>query len=301
MMDFIEESREAFGVEPICKALQFAPSTYYDRRAIVRDPERASRRAKSDAAMSLRIDGAWEDNRKLYGARKIWHVLRRDGQDVARCTVERLMRALGIRGVVRGKRVVTTNPDTSLPCPDDKVNRIFKADRPNKLWVSDFTYVPTWSGTVYVAFVIDVFARRIVGWRVSTSMTTKFVLDALDQAIWQRKTLDNKSLVHHSDRGSQYLSIKYTERLAQAEIDLSVGTVGDAYDNALAECVIGLFKTEVINQIGPWKSMREVEWETLKWVDWYNNRRLLGPIGYVPPAEAEEAFYANLNTIDMVA
>jgi transposase InsO family protein len=301
MMDFIEESREAFGVEPICKALQFAPSTYYDRRAIVRDPERASRRAKSDAAMSLRIDGAWEDNRKLYGARKIWHVLRRDGQDVARCTVERLMRALGIRGVVRGKRVVTTNPDTSLPCPDDKVNRIFKADRPNKLWVSDFTYVPTWSGTVYVAFVIDVFARRIVGWRVSTSMTTKFVLDALDQAIWQRKTLDNKSLVHHSDRGSQYLSIKYTERLAQAEIDLSVGTVGDAYDNALAECVIGLFKTEVINQIGPWKSMREVEWETLKWVDWYNNRRLLGPIGYITPAEAEEAFYANLNTIDMVA
>lgn len=301
MMDFIEESREAFGVEPICKALQFAPSTYYDRRAIVRDPERSSRRAKSDAAMSLRIDGAWEDNRKLYGARKIWHILRRDGQDVARCTVERLMRALGIRGVVRGKRVVTTNPDTSLPCPDDKVNRLFKADRPNKLWVSDFTYVPTWSGTVYVAFVIDVFARRIVGWRVSTSMTTKFVLDALDQAIWQRKTLDNKSLVHHSDRGSQYLSIKYTERLAQAEIDLSVGTVGDAYDNALAECVIGLFKTEVINQIGPWKSMREVEWETLKWVDWYNNRRLLGSIGYITPAEAEEAFYANLNTLDMVA
>ena len=301
MMDFIEESREAFGVEPICKALQFAPSTYYDRRAIAGDPERSSRRAKSDAAMSLRIDGAWEDNRKLYGARKIWHVLRRDGQDVARCTVERLMRALGIRGVVRGKRVVTTNPDTSLPCPDDKVNRLFKADRPNKLWVSDFTYVPTWSGTVYVAFVIDVFARRIVGWRVSTSMTTKFVLDALDQAIWQRKTLDNKSLVHHSDRGSQYLSIKYTERLAQAEIDLSVGTVGDAYDNALAECVIGLFKTEVINQIGPWKSMREVEWETLKWVDWYNNRRLLGSIGYITPAEAEEAFYANLNTLDMVA
>ena len=301
MMDFIEESREALGVEPICKALQFAPSTYYDRRAIARDPERASRRAKSDAALSLKIDGAWEDNRKLYGARKIWHVLRREGEDVARCTVERLMRSLGIKGVVRGKRVVTTNPDTSLPCPDDKVNRLFKADRPNKLWVSDFTYVPTWSGTVYVAFVIDVFARRIVGWRVSTSMTTKFVLDALDQAIWQRKTLDNKSLVHHSDRGSQYLSIKYTERLAQAEIDLSVGTVGDAYDNALAECVIGLFKTEVINQIGPWKSMREVEWETLKWVDWYNNRRLLGPIGYITPAEAEEAFYANLNTIDMVA
>ena len=301
MMDFIEESREAHGVEPICRALQFAPSTYYDRRAIMLDPDRASARAKSDAAMSVKIDATWDANRKLYGARKIWHVLRRQGEDVARCTVERLMRRLGIRGVVRGKKVITTNPDTSLPCPDDKVNRLFMADRPNKLWVSDFTYVPTWSGTVYVAFVIDVFARRIVGWRVSTSMKTQFVLDALEQAIWQRKTPDNKSLVHHSDRGSQYLSIKYTERLAEAEIDLSVGTVGDAYDNALAECVIGLFKTEVINQIGPWKSMREVEWETLKWVDWYNNRRLLGPIGYIPPAEAEEAFYANLNTLDMVA
>ena len=267
MMDFIEESREAFGVEPIFRTLQFAPSTYYDRRAVARDPDRASARARSDAALSIKIDAAWDANRKLYGARKIWRVLRRQGEDAARCTVERLMRSLGIRGVVRGKKVITTNPDTSQPCPDDKVNRLFKADRPNKLWVSDFTYVPTWSGTVYVAFVIDVFARRIIGWRASTSMKTQFVLDALDQAIWQRKTQDNKGLVHHSDRGSQYLSIKYTERLAEAEIDLSVGTVGDAYDNALAECVIGLFKTEVINQIGPWKSMREVEWETLKWVD----------------------------------
>jgi putative transposase len=311
MIAFIEESREALGVEPICRTLQFAPSTYYDRRAIMHHPDRASARAKSDAALSIKIDAAWDANRKLYGARKIWHVLRRQGEDAARCTVERLMRRLGIRGVVRGKKVITTNPDTSQPCPDDigvlpkakapLVNRLFKADRPNKLWVSDFTYVPTWSGTVYVAFVIDVFARRIAGWRASTSMRTQFVLDALDQAIWQRKTPDNKSLVHHSDRGSQYLSIKYTERLAEAEIDLSVGTVGDAYDNALAECVIGLFKTEVINQIGPWKSMREVEWETLKWVDWYNNRRLLGPIGYITPAEAEEAFYANLNTLDMVA
>ncbi|WP_416543656.1 MULTISPECIES: IS3 family transposase [Phaeobacter] len=301
MIAFIEESRDALGVEPICRALQFAPSTYYERRSIALDPDRASARARSDAALSVKIDKAWADNRKLYGARKVWHVLLRDGEDVARCTVERLMRSLGIKGVIRGKKVITTNPDTSLPCPDDKVNRLFKSDRPNKLWVSDFTYVPTWSGTVYVAFVIDVFARRIVGWRTSTSMKTQFVLDALEQAIWQRKTPDNKELVHHSDRGSQYLSIKYTERLAEAEIDLSVGTVGDAYDNALAECVIGLFKTEVINQIGPWKSMREVEWETLKWVDWYNNRRLLGPIGYITPAEAEEAFYANLNTLDMVA
>jgi putative transposase len=326
MIDFIEESREAFGVEPICRALHFAPSTYYNRRAIAHDPDRASARARSDAALSLKIDGAWADNRKLYGARKIWHVLRRQGEDAARCTVERLMRSLGIKGVLRGKRVITTNPDTSLPCPDDKVNRLFMADRPNKLWgeplcaigsrtmASDFTYVPTWSGTVSVAprhwartngafngSIIDVFARRIVGWRASTSMRTQFVLDALDQAIWQRKTQDNKSLVHHSDRGSQYLSIKYTERLAEAEIDLSVGTVGDAYDNALAECVIGLFKTEVINQIGPWKSMRDVEWETLKWVDWYNNRRLLGPIRYVPPAEAEKAFYENLNSLNIVA
>ena len=252
--------------------------TYYDRRALARDPDRASARAKSDAALGIKIDAAWDANRKLYGARRIWHVLRRQGEDAAPlsanacirlpgngCTVERLMHRLGIRGVVRGKKVITTNPDTSLPCPDDKVNRLFMAERPNKLWVSDFTYVPTWSGTVYVAFVIDVFARRIVGWRASTSMKTQFVLDALEQAIWQRKTPDNNSLVHHSDRGSQYLSIKYTERLAEAEIDLSVGTVGDAYDNALAECVIGLFKTEVINQIGPWKQMREVEWETLKW------------------------------------
>lgn len=301
MTAFIEEHRGSYGVEPMCKILQIAPSTYYDRRAIARDPDLASARAKSDAALSIKIDAAWEDNRKLYGARKIWHVLRREGEDVARCTVERLMRSLGIRGVLRGKKVITTNPDASLPCPDDKVNRLFMADRPNKLWVSDFTYVPTWSGTIYVAFVIDVFARRIVGWRASTSMKTQFVLDALDQAIWQRKTPDNKSLIHHSDRGSQYLSIKYTKRLAEAEIDLSVGTVGDAYDNALAECVSGLFKTEVINQIGPWKSMRDVEWETLKWVEWYNNRRLLSPIGYIPPAEAEEAFYANPNSLDMVA
>jgi putative transposase len=311
---FIEEHRGQFGVEPMCKMLQIAQSTYYERRAIARDPDRASARAKSDSALSTKIDTAWQDNRKLYGARKIWHVLLRDNEEVAPlsrfarkplpgngCTVERLMRQLGLKGVLRGKKVITTQPDTSQPCPDDKVNRQFMADRPNKLWVSDFTYVQTWAGTVYVAFVIDVFARRIVGWRASTSMKTQFVLDALEQAIWQRKTPDNKSLVHHSDRGSQYLSIKYTERLAEAEIDLSVGTVGDAYDNALAECVIGLFKTEVINQIGPWKSMREVEWETLKWVDWYNNRRLLGPIGYIPPAEAEEAFYANLNTLDMVA
>ena len=301
MIAFIEESCEELGVEPICRALQFAPSTYYDRRTILRDPERASLRAKSDAALSLKIDKAWADNRKLYGARKVWHVLRRQGEDVARCTVERLMRSLGLRGVVRGKKVITTNPDTSQPCPDDKVNRLFKADRPNKLWVSDFTYVPTWSGTVYVAFVIDVFARRIVGWRTSTSMKTQFVLDALEQAIWQRKTPDNKDLVHHSDRGSQYLSIKYTERLGEAGIEPSVGSVGDSYDNALAETINGLFKAEVIHRRGPWRNFEAVEYATLEWGDWFNNRRLLEPIGNIPPAEAEANFYAALERSDIAA
>ena len=301
MIAFIEEHRDVFGVEPICKVLPLAPSTYYERLAIAKNPDRASPRVKSDADICREVERVWQENRQVYGVRKIWHALRRENRDVARCTVERLMRRLGRQGVVRGKKIITTNPDTSQPCPDDKVNRQFTASRPNQLWVSDFTYVPTWSGTVYVAFVIDVFARRVVGWKASTSMATQFVLDALEQAIWQRKLPANKGLTHHSDRGSQYLSIKYTERLADADINLSVGTVGDAYDNALAESVIGLFKTETINQMGPWKSMREVEWETLKWVDWYNNRRLLAPIGYIPPAEAEEAFYAKLNTLDMVA
>nr|WP_255200241.1 IS3 family transposase [Sulfitobacter sp. HGT1] len=220
-----------------------AQSTYDERRAIARDRDRdrASARAMANADLCVKINAAWEENRKLYSAQRIWHVLLRDNQEIARCKVERLMRSPGIKGVVCGKKVVTTNSDTSQPCPDDKVNRLFKADRPNQLWVSDFTYVPTWSGTVYVAFVIDVFAHRIVGWRVSTSMATQFVLGALDQAIWQIKTPDNNALVHHSDRGSQYLSIKYTDRLVEFGIDPSVGTVGDSYDNALAECVIDLF------------------------------------------------------------
>ena len=283
----------------MCKMLQIAQSTYYERRAIARDPDRASARAKSDADLCIKINAAWEENRKLYGARKIWHVLLRDNQEIARCTVERLMHNLGIKGVVRGKKVVTTNPDTSQPCPDDKVNRLFKADRPNQLWVSDFTYVPTWSGTVYVAFVIDTFANKIVGWRASRSQQTQFVLDALEQALYERRPADN--LIHHSDRGSQYLSIKYTQRLADAGLEPSVGTVGCSYDNALAETMIGLFKAEVIHRLGPWKSADAVEWETLKWVDWFNNRRLLEPIGYITPTEAEEAFYANMNTLDKVA
>ncbi len=211
------------------------------------------------------------------------------------------MKAAKLQGVVRGKKVITTNPDTSQPCPDDKVNRAFTAALPNQLWVSDFTYVSSWQGMVYVAFVIDVFARSIVGWRVSTAMTTSFVLDALNQAICQRCPSEANELIHHSDRGSQYLSIKYTERLAEAGIDPSVGSVGDSYDNAMAESTIGLFKTEVINLFGPWKSAGQIEWETLKWVDWYNNKRLHGAIGYITPAEAEETFYADLNALDKVA
>jgi len=301
MIAFIEERRGAFGVEPICRVLPIAPSTYRQRALEARQPERASAGSKSDADLRVEIARLWEENRQLYGARKIWHALRWDGVGVARCTVERLMKGMGLKGVVRGRRIITTNPDAARPCPDDKVNRAFKAERPNQLWVSDFTYVPTWSGTVYVAFVIDVFARKIVGWRVSTSMSTQFVLDALNQAIFQRKTLRNKDLTHHSDRGSQYLSITYTERLAEAGIDPSVGTVGDSYDNALAESVIGLFKTEVINALGPWRTLRDVEWQALKWIDWYNNRRLLAPIGYIPPAEAENAYFANLKTLDQAA
>ncbi|MFP4361187.1 MAG: IS3 family transposase [Alphaproteobacteria bacterium] len=301
MTAFIDEFREEFGVEPICRVLPIAPSTYHQRALEARKPDRASARSKSDAALRVAIARVWEENRQLYGARKIWHALRREGFDVARCAVERLMKAMGIKGVVRGRKIVTTNPDAARPCPDDKVNRAFEAERPNQLWVSDFTYIPTWSGTVYAAFVIDVFARRIVGWRVSTSMSTQFVLDALNQAIFQRKTHRNKDLIHHSDRGSQYLSITYTERLMDAGIDPSVGTVGDSYDNALAESVIGLFKTEVINALGPWRTLRDIEWQTLKWIDWYNNRRLLAPIGYIPPAEAEQTYHANRNTLNQAA
>ena len=255
MIAFIKDHREVHGVEPICRVLPIAPSTFYAHAAIARDPGLASDRAKQDAIDRKKIEEAFEGSGKRYGVRKIWHELRRSNHDIARCTVERLMKAMGIQGVVRGQKPITTNPDTSQPCPDDKVNRDFTADMPNQLWVSDFTYVSSWQGMVYVAFVIDVFARRIVGWRVSTSMTTGFVLDALNQAICQRTPAEADGLIHHSDRGSQYLSIKYTERLAEAGIDPSVGSVGDSYDNALAESTIGLFKTEVIDFMGPWKSV----------------------------------------------
>jgi len=301
MILFIDDHRGVFGVEPICRVLGIAPSTYYDRKAVERDPNLASDRAKQDQLDMAAVKEAFDGSRGRYGARKVWHQLRRERHDVARCTVERLMKAMGLQGVVRGKKVITTNPDTAQPCPDDKVNRAFVADMPNQLWVSDFTYVSSWQGMVYVAFIIDVFARKIVGWRVSTSMTTGFVLDALNQAICQRARSEADKLIHHSDRGSQYLSIRYTERLAEAGIDTSVGSVGDSYDNALAESIIGLFKTEVIKFLGPWKSVGQVEWETLKWVDWYNKTRLHSAIGYITPNEAEEAFYANLNVDEKAA
>lgn len=301
MIAFIDDHRCVHGVGPICRVLGIAPSTYYGFKSVERDPGLASDRARQDRLDMVAIKGAFDGSRGRYGARKVWHQLRRSGHDIARCTVERLMKAMELQGVVRGKKVITTNPDTAQPCPDDKVNRAFVAAMPNQLWVSDFTYVSSWQGMVYVAFVIDVFARKIVGWRVSTSMTTGFVLDALNQAICQRAPSEVDKLIHHSDRGSQYLSIRYTERLAEAGIDTSVGSVGDSYDNALAESIIGLFKTEVIKFLGPWKSVGQVEWETLKWVDWYNNTRLHSAIGYVTPQEAEEAFYARLNAVEKVA
>ncbi len=301
MIAFIEDQRSVFGVGPICRVLGIAPSTFYAFKAVERDPDLASNRVRQDRLHMAAIEQAFDNSRGRYGARKIWRQLRRGGRIIARCTVERLMKVAGLQGVVRGKKVITTNPDAAQACPDDKVNRAFVAAMPNQLWVSDFTYVSSWQGMVYVAFVVDVFARKIVGWRVSTSMTTAFVLDALNQAICQRAPSEAGKLIHHSDRGSQYLSIRYTERLAEAGIDPSVGSVGDSYDNALAESIIGLFKTEVIKFLGPWKSVGQVEWETLKWVDWYNNTRLHSAIGYVTPHEAEKEFYATLNVVEKAA
>ena len=237
---------------------------------------------------------------QVYGADKVWRQLNREGHPVARCTVERLMKRQGLQGVRRGKIVRTTIPDTSAPCPLDKVNRQFRADRPNQLWVSDFTYVSTWQGWLYVAFVIDVFARCIVGWRVSSSMQTDFVLDALEQALHARQPGKSERLVHHSDRGSQYVSIRYTERLAQAGIEPSVGSRGDSYDNALAETINGLYKAELIHRRAPWKTKAAVELATLEWVSWFNHHRLLEPIGYIPPIEAEASYYQQLAQKAMV-
>ena len=301
MIAFIDDHRGAYGVEPICKVLPIAPSTYRERLAQRRDPARLSARARRDQALKPQIARVFAENFAVYGVRKVWRQMRREGFEVARCTVARLMGELGLQGVIRGKPVRTTISDKASPCPLDHVNRQFHAPAPDRLWLSDFTYVATWAGFVYVAFVIDAYARRIVGWRVSRTAHASFVLDALEQALHERRPQHRGGLVHHSDRGSQYVSIKYTERLAEAGIEPSVGSVGDSYDNALAETINGLYKAEVIHRRGPWRSYEAVEYATLEWVDWFNNRRLLEPIGNIPPAEAEAAYYAALTPSAMAA
>ncbi len=301
MIAFIDDHRGAHGVEPICKVLPIAPSTYRAQAARRRDPAKLPARARRDAALMPEIERVFEENFRVYGVRKVWRQLKREGHDLARCTVARLMRSMGLQGVIRGQPVKTTISDKAAPCPLDHVNRQFKAPRPNALWVSDFTYVATWSGFVYVAFIIDAYARRIVGWRVSRTAQTGFVLDALEQALRERRPMHRGGLVHHSDRGSQYVSIHYTERLAQAGIEPSVGSVGDSYDNALAETINGLYKAEVIYRRGPWRSLEAVEFATLEWVDWFNHRRLLEPIGNIPPAEAEALYYAAQDSLLLAA
>ncbi len=281
--------------------LQVAPSAYRRHAARQRNPELRSARAKRDERLMPHIERVWEANLQVYGADKVWRQMNREDIAVARCTVERLMKLLGLQGARRGKSVRTTVPDTSAPCPLDRVNRVFKAERPNQLWVSDFTYVSTWQGWLYVAFVIDVFARRIVGWRVSSTMATDFVLDALEQALYDRQPGSEDALIHHSDRGSQYVSIRYTERLAEAGIEPSVGSKGDSYDNALAETINGLYKAELIHRRGPWKTRESVELATLEWVSWFNHHRLLESLGYIPPAEAEANYYMQLNRQTAVA
>ena len=289
MGTFIDAHRARYGVEPICRVLPIAPSTYYLYKARQADPSRLPARAQRDAALRPEIVRVWEATRRRYGGKKVWKELRREGRTVARCTVVRLYGAMGLQGVVRGRRVKTTIPQLAADRPLDLVQRNFTATRPNQLWVSDFTYVATWRGFVYVAFVTDAFSRRIVGWRASTSMRSDLALDALEQALYDRET--DGPLVHHSDRGSQYLAIRYTDRLLEAGIEPSVGSRGDAYDNALAETINGLYKAEVIYHLGPWKGLEDVEFATLEWVAWYNSQRLMEPLGYVPPAEFEEQFH----------
>lgn len=292
MVAFIDDHRKAYGVEPICRVLPIAPSTYFRHKAQQADPSRRSARAIRDDVLKAIIRRIWEEHHRVYGPRKVWKQMGREGLHAARCRVRRLMRELGLAGAVRGRAwVTTTQTDPAVDRPSDLVDRHFTATRPNQLWVADFSYVATWRGFVYVAFVIDVFARRIVGWRVSSSLRTDFVLDALDQAIYERCGDDIGDLIHHSDRGSQYLAMRYTDRLTEAGIEPSVGSRGDAYDNALAESVIGLFKTEVIRLKGPWRDLEAVEFATLDWVDWFNHRRLFEPIGDVPPAEYEARYY----------
>jgi putative transposase len=291
---FISEHKSRFGVEPICRVLtqhgcKIAPSTYYD--AIARGP---SARTLRDELLKTAITRVWQENYGVYGARKVWLALNREGIPVARCTVERLMGELGLAGARRGKRIRTTRAGSAAARPADLVRRQFSPPGPDRLWVADFTYVPTWAGMVYVAFVIDAYSRRILGWRAATSMRTSLVLDALEHALWTRQREGRGSLaglVHHTDAGSQYTSIAFTERLAAAGVSASVGTVGDAYDNALAESVIGLYKTELIKPASPWRTAEQVELATLNYVDWFNHRRLYETCGDIPPAELEDAHY----------
>lgn len=290
MVRFIDDHRDEYGVEPICAVLPIAPSTYYAHVRRRKEPNQRSERAKRDDLLKAAIQEAWQSSRGLYGVRKVWHQLQRQGFEVARCTVERLMRELGLRGVVRGGRRRTTFPAPAADCPNDLVHRAFEADRPDQLWVADITYVRTQSGFVYVAFVIDVFSRCIIGWRVSTSLRTDLALDALEQAIHQRGV--GEDLIHHSDRGVQYVSIRYTDRLAEAGIQASVGSVGDSYDNALAESINGLYKTELIAHEGPWNGSQDVEIATLHYVHWFNHERLLEPLGYLSPIEYEAQYHS---------
>ena len=295
MVQFIDAHRATYGVEPICREVPIAPSTYYEAKAREADPTRLPARAQRDAALCPEIQRVWDEHQQVYGAKKVWKQLNRERIRVARCTVARLMQGLGLQGVVRGRAWrTTTRGDEGAAHPADLVKRDFTTMRPNQLWVSDLTYVATWRGFVYVAFVIDTFARRIVGWRVSSSLRSDLALDALEQALYDRET--EGQLIHHSDRGTQYLSIRYTDRLAEAGIEPSVGRRGDSYDNALAESIIGLFKTEVIRRRGPWRSIEDVEFATLEWVAWFNTSRLLEPLGYVPPAEYEAAYHRRQTT-----
>ena len=295
MVRFIDDHRTTYGVEPICGVLPIAPSTYFRHKLLARDPSRRSVRAVSDDVLRAILRQIYDENHRVYGPRKVWRQMGREGLRVARCRVRRLMRAMGLVGASRGRAwTTTTQAQPETPRPSDLVDRHFVATRPNQLWVADFTYVATWRGFVYVAFVIDVFARRIVGWRVSASLATDFVLDALEQAIYDRCGSMPPDLVHHSDRGTQYLSMRYSDRLAEAGIAPSVGSRGDSYDNALAESIIGLFKTEVIQRKGPWRHLEAVEFATLEWVDWFNHRRLLAPIGYVPPSEYEAQYHEQM-------
>jgi len=291
MVTYIDDNKEKHGVESICKELPIAPSTYYDHKVKQRQPDKRSSRAKRDEDLKVDIQRVWDENFCVYGVRKVWRQLKREDIEVARCTVERLMKTQGLEGVVRGRRIKTTLPANLTDRPLDLVNRDFKVTRPNALWVADLTYVATWRGFVYVAFIIDAFARRIVGWRASTSLRADIALDALEQALHDRQIGEQDKLIHHSDRGVQYVAIRYADRLADVGISPSVGSVGDSYDNALAETINGLYKAEVIRQQGPWRGMEAVEFATLEWVDWFNNRRLMESIGNVPPAELETEYY----------